>query len=181
MAGRSLVMSKERMDKIDEGQKMGLKIPQDASVKGVGEGASYTWTEPFQIADATHGVDKNNEAWDLVVVTFKVPKDAQDSVNAGKTYPVWYRCNTEAIEDEKHADHMMSIINAGRLQGLVKAAGFDLEDQDLFSFFQSEDKDSPAPIVGAAVTAKIQDKPGKNKKTGEDIRRQEPIQFFGAV
>lgn len=184
MAGRSLVMTKKVMDTIDDATGFKLKVPEDAARNGSGDPANtkFTWTEPFVIADATHGIDEKNKEWDLIKVTFKVPADAQDTVNAGRTYPVWYRANVDAFGDPNHKDAQMTNINCNRLKSLATAAGFEIaEGDDLFAVFDAQGPGELAQIVGAKVTAKIQQKPGKDKSTGEDVIRQEPIAFYPEV
>jgi hypothetical protein len=169
------------MDNIDEAGSFKLKVPADAAQKGLGDGASFSWSEPLRVVDASCKPDEKEPTRDLIVIQFKIPAEQLDSENAGRNYPQWYRVNVDAIGDKNHDDHLMSTIACARLRSLAVAAGFEVEEgTDLFSFFTPQGPGEQAPIVGAEITAKVQDKPGKTKD-GEAIRRQEPVAFFAGI
>lgn len=178
MARRSLRVNADMVKKINDANSPLLRVPDDATVKGVGDGASYAWSELFVITDAKVKVDEKKPDRDVYEIQFTVPKDSPYPTNAGKTFTVWWRTNYDAFvngSDEKEAK--MTLISLAKMKGVLAAAGHELtEGDDPGEFFDGKGVQDPAPIVGTKIVARVVDKPGKD--ADGNMNRQQDLSKF---
>lgn len=150
-----------------------LKIPEDAVTARNG---GKRWAERLRIEEAVaeevmddKGVSTGRVALRL---RFKVSPGGSHSTNVNRTTRASYLVNLSASEGS--GDRLMTDISLGRVNSLLRAAGFSTPDEgyDLSEFF------CPAsPLLNIEVNAVLMDRPDRHDP---NIRRQD-ISNFTAV
>jgi hypothetical protein len=185
--GRSLRVSKKVMEAVDANSGFGLKIPSDASQRGVTNGArgglqdpaTYSWTEALLVTDTKLEEDPTNKETSKITVVYRVADSSPQADNIGKPHTEWYRVDWSALDagDPSAGRFKMSIIALGKLKQLVEAAGFEIPDDDfdLEAWFQPVG--AKKPLIAATVLGKLRDKLGEDQH-GAPVRQQEVVRFI---
>ena len=176
---KSLAVSKETMDSIN---RKGLKRPKDATMKGMGDESdtTYTWTEYLKVVGADVQYAKDNSDVLVFSVKVRIPDDSPYPTNIGEQDVIYLRVNEKAVNDPKHDEHQRTGWSLRDLTSLIRACGFVIErgDVDFVPFFLTPSGGQFPPLVGANIFARIIDKPGKDKSTGDDTRYQNYSKFL---
>lgn len=175
----SLYVSPEQAAEIDASQDFNFKRPTDATQKGFGAKASFSWTELIEIKGSEIVVDDTDEDMLIFKPNFKIPDDSPYPTNLGRATTPWYRVKRSLMgKAGNEKDVVQTRINAAKLRQIARAAGCVTEGEgfDYTGTFNTTDE-AQAPVVGARIYCTVVEKPGK-RRDGTDAMFQELTKFI---
>jgi len=147
-----------------------LLPPPDA----VSRGGSVRWNQPLEVSNVAAAPNTKDPTGMTITVKFIVPPDVDpDDPNNGKTFMQWYDVLPAAFHNPGHDRYKANNINIGKLNSLLRAAGYDLphgEALDYGDFFSADEGDQPV-IVGHRVEALVRQYvyDGKERQTVDEF------------
>src|SRR5665811_1655052 len=91
MERRSLVVPKKIMDEVSSNSSFLLKVPTDAHQRGVGEDATYAWSEHLKVMSTGVTQDAKNAGTFIVQVDIRVDESSPQNDNIGRAHNEQYR------------------------------------------------------------------------------------------
>lgn len=176
----SLVIAPDIMREANETQSFNLAVPDTGVKKGRNKnGETATWTELLNIVTSDigvvpEGVNSNGDPTPervYVDVKFAVAPETLDPKNAGRTLKQRYLINPDAIHNKQSSDRIMSLMSIGKLNGLLRAAGFEIEPgvaADFNQYFEPNAGDE-SQVSGLKVWADFRNYFDKNGIARQDI------------
>jgi hypothetical protein len=185
--GFSLVIEPDVMQAANETQSFNLAVPDSGARKGRNKnGEVVQWTEILQIGETEIGVlpEGMNTSGDptparvFIDVKFAVAPETLDPKNVGRTVKQRYLLNPPELHNKGSKERTMTLMSIGRLNGLLRAAGFEIEPgvaTDLEQYFGAN-ADGQSQVSGQKVAADF-----KNYSDKEGTPRQDIVAFDAAA
>jgi hypothetical protein len=176
----SLVIEPDVMREANETQSFSLALPDTGVKNGRNKnGLTATWTELLNIITSDIGVvpagvnGKGDPTPERVYidVKFNVAPETLDPKNVGRSLKQRYLINPVAMHDKQSKDRIMSLMSIGKLNALLRAAGFEIEPgvaTDFNQYFEPNAGDE-SQVSGLKVWADFRNYVDRDGTDRQDI------------
>lgn len=176
----SLVIEPDVMREANETQSFNLAVPDAGVKKGRNkQGETATWTELLNIGTSEIGLTDRgfNAEGDptpervFIDVKFLVAPETLDPKNAGRTVKQRYLINPAELSNRQSKERVMSLMSIGKLNALLRAAGFEIDPGTATDFNQYFEPNAAeeSQVTGLKVYADFRNYTDKNGIPRQDI------------